>query len=114
MNKKLLTCALLTLSLSLVAQQGDGGLPKSGKATHSIKLIDKKLFSEPDITALRAEDEVTDPGIAHHLKQHFPAETIIKFFDGRVPTDLAGEEIEDRADPTDRETQRQNEDGAGD
>ena len=60
MNKKLLTCALLTLSLSLVAQQGDGGLPKSGKATHSIKLIDKKLFSEPDITALRAEDEVTD------------------------------------------------------
>lgn len=60
MNKKLLTCALLTLSFSLVAQQGDGGLPKSGKAAHSTKQIDKKLFSEPDIAALKAEDQVTD------------------------------------------------------
>ncbi|AEA43494.1 T9SS type A sorting domain-containing protein [Fluviicola taffensis] len=60
MNKKLLTCALLTLSLSLVAQQGDGGLPKGGKSTHSMKYVDKKFFSEPDISALRAEDEVTD------------------------------------------------------
>ncbi|MGV3613041.1 MAG: T9SS type A sorting domain-containing protein [Fluviicola sp.] len=60
MNKKLLTCALLTLSLSLVAQQGDGGLPKSGKASQSLKQIPKKFFSEPDIAALRAEDEVTD------------------------------------------------------
>lgn len=60
MNKKLLTCALLTLSLSLVAQQGDGGLPKSGKAAHSLKQVTKKFFPEPDIAALRAEDEVTD------------------------------------------------------
>ncbi len=60
MNKKLLTCALLTLSLSLVAQQGDGGLPKSGKASHSLKQMNKKFFSEPDIAALKAEDEITD------------------------------------------------------
>lgn len=60
MNKKLLTCALLTLSLSLVAQQGDGGLPKSGKISHTLKQIPKTFFSEPDIAALRAEDEVTD------------------------------------------------------
>lgn len=60
MNKKLLACALLTLSFSLVAQQGDGGIPKSGKATHSLKQIEKKFFSEPDVASLRAEDEVTD------------------------------------------------------
>lgn len=60
MNKKLLTCALLTLSLSLAAQQGDGGLPKSGKASSSLKAMTKRFFSEPDIAALRAEDEVTD------------------------------------------------------
>lgn len=59
MNKKLLTCALLTLSLSLVAQQGDGGLPKSGKVSHTLQ-IPKKFFAEPDIPALKAEDEVTD------------------------------------------------------
>jgi lysyl endopeptidase len=60
MNKKLLTCALLTLSLSLVAQQGDGGLPKSGKVSHALNQIPKKFFAEPDIPALKAEDEVTD------------------------------------------------------
>lgn len=59
MNRKLLTCALLTLSLSLVAQQGDGGLPKSGKVSHTLQ-IPKKFFAEPDIPALKAEDEVTD------------------------------------------------------
>lgn len=60
MNKKLLACALLTLSFSLVAQQGDGGLPKSSKTSISIKHIDRHVFSEPDVAALRAEDEVTD------------------------------------------------------
>ncbi|WP_294670721.1 T9SS type A sorting domain-containing protein [uncultured Fluviicola sp.] len=60
MNKKLLTCALLTLSLSLVAQQGDGGLPKSGKVSHTLNQIPKKFFAEPDVPALKAEDEVTD------------------------------------------------------
>lgn len=60
MKKKLLACALLTLSFSLVAQQGDGGIPKSTKTSYSLKQIDKKSFSEPDIAALRAEDEVTD------------------------------------------------------
>ncbi|MDR0801538.1 T9SS type A sorting domain-containing protein [Fluviicola sp.] len=60
MKKKLLVCALLTLSFSLVAQQGDGGIPKSTKASYSLKQIDKKSFSEPDIAALRVEDEITD------------------------------------------------------
>lgn len=60
MNKKLLACAVLTLSFSLVAQQGDGGLPKSGKVSHTLKQVTKKFFSEPDVAALKAEDEVTD------------------------------------------------------
>ncbi len=60
MNKKLLACALLTLSFSLVAQQGDGGIPKSSKTSISIKQIDRHVFSQPDVAALRAEDEVTD------------------------------------------------------
>lgn len=60
MNKKLLACAFLTLSLSLVAQQGDGGTPKSGKAAQAPKLIDKKLFTQPDVAALKAEDALND------------------------------------------------------
>ncbi|MNJ83395.1 Protease 1 precursor [compost metagenome] len=60
MNKKLLACALLTLSFSLVAQQGDGGIPKSSKTSISIKQIERRFFSQPDVSALRAEDEVTD------------------------------------------------------
>lgn len=60
MNKKLLACALLTLSFSLVAQQGDGGIPKSSKTSISIKQIERRFFSEPDIAALKAEDAVTD------------------------------------------------------
>lgn len=60
MNKKLLACALLTLSFSLVAQQGDGGIPKSSKTSISIKQVERRFFSEPDIAALKAEDAVTD------------------------------------------------------
>ena len=60
MNKKLLACAFLTFSLSLVAQQGDGGTPKSGKAAQAPKLIDKKLFAQPDVAALKAEDALND------------------------------------------------------
>lgn len=60
MNKKLLACALLALSFSLVAQQGDGGIPKSSKTSISIKQIERRFFSEPDIAALKAEDAVTD------------------------------------------------------
>lgn len=60
MNKKLLACAFLTLSLSLVAQQGDGGSPKSGKAAQAPKLIDKKVFAQPDVASLKAEDALND------------------------------------------------------
>lgn len=56
MNKKLLTCALLSLSLAVTAQQGDGGLPKSGKVVSTLKKADKKFFAEPDVAALKAED----------------------------------------------------------
>ncbi|MNJ88980.1 Protease 1 precursor [compost metagenome] len=60
MNKKLLVCAFLTLSFSLVAQQGDGGIPKSVKVTQSPNPIDKRVFAEPDIAALRTEDSLND------------------------------------------------------
>lgn len=44
------------------AQQGDGGNPKGFSYTiKNKKSIDNKVFEEPDISALRAEDEINDP-----------------------------------------------------
>jgi len=44
-----------------IAQQGDGGSPKGySYILKNGKSIDKKVFEEPDIAALRAEDEVND------------------------------------------------------
>lgn len=42
------------------AQQGDGGLPKGEKLSNGFKEIDTRVFAQPDIEALRLEDEVND------------------------------------------------------
>lgn len=60
MNKKLLLCGLLIAAFTGFAQQGDGGIPKSNKLTNGIKTIDKHIFVEPDIAALRAEDQLVE------------------------------------------------------
>ena len=62
MNLKytIVATALLLASLG-VAQQGDGGAPKGYSYTlKNEKSIDKKIFQEPDVEALRAEDEIND------------------------------------------------------
>lgn len=62
MNLKytIVATALLLASIG-IAQQGDGGAPKGYSYTlKNEKSIDKKVFQEPDIEALRAEDEIND------------------------------------------------------
>jgi hypothetical protein len=62
MNLKytIVATALLLASLG-VAQQGDGGAPKGYSYTlKNEKSIDKKVFQEPDVEALRAEDVIND------------------------------------------------------
>ncbi|MCF8408243.1 MAG: T9SS type A sorting domain-containing protein [Crocinitomicaceae bacterium] len=52
---------ILVISTAFFAQkQGDGGLPKGLKRNELLKSIDKRHFSEPNITALRAEDALVD------------------------------------------------------
>jgi hypothetical protein len=59
--KTLLISISLFLSLGAMAQyQGNGGSPKSYKLVTDYKQIDTRFFSEPNIDALRAEDELTD------------------------------------------------------
>lgn len=60
MNKKLLLCGLLLAAFSGFSQQGDGGVPKSYKLSSGTKTIDKHTFAQPDIAALRAEDQIVD------------------------------------------------------
>jgi hypothetical protein len=53
--------AAFFLSSIGIAQQGDGGSPKGYSYTiKNSKSIHKKVFQEPDISALRAEDEIND------------------------------------------------------
>jgi hypothetical protein len=59
--KTLLISISFFLSLGAMAQyQGNGGSPKSYKLVTDYKQIDTRFFSEPNIDALRAEDELTD------------------------------------------------------
>lgn len=65
MKKQLLLIAALFVAGWTYSQQGDGGEPKSYKLPQSLKDVDKRTFSTPDIAALRAEDAQTDgKGIA--------------------------------------------------
>jgi len=52
---------ILVISAAFFAQkQGDGGLPKGLKRNELLKSIDKRAFSEPNISSLRAEDALVD------------------------------------------------------
>jgi hypothetical protein len=52
---------ILVISAAFFAQkQGDGGLPKGLKRNELLKSIDKRAFTEPNISALRAEDALVD------------------------------------------------------
>jgi hypothetical protein len=42
------------------SQQGDGGLPKTFKEVVDYNKIDKRVFDEPNIAALKIEDSLTD------------------------------------------------------
>ena len=67
MRKKLfIAVAIFIASGTSFGQQGDGGAPKGTKlAPSEFRSIDTKLFSEPDIQALIAEDaEVDGRGVA--------------------------------------------------
>lgn len=60
MKKKLLLCGILLSAVVAFGQQGDGGFPRSQKSAIGIKSIDKQVFAEPDIEALRNEDVATE------------------------------------------------------
>lgn len=60
MIKLFLTSLFLLLSLVTFSQQGDGGLPKTFKKVIDYNKIEKRVFDEPNIAALKIEDSLTD------------------------------------------------------
>ena len=60
MTKSFLLLFFLLLSLVTFSQQGDGGLPKTFKEVIDYNKIDKRVFDEPNIAALKIEDSLTD------------------------------------------------------
>jgi hypothetical protein len=59
--KTLYTLLTLLLSGALFAQiQGNGGLPTSTKLVLNDKIIEQWVYAQPDISALEAEDALTD------------------------------------------------------
>jgi len=60
MTKSFLLSVFLLLSLVTFSQQGDGGLPKTFKEVIDYNKIDKRVFDEPNIAALKMEDSLTD------------------------------------------------------
>lgn len=59
--KTLYTLLTLLLSGALFAQiQGNGGLPTSTKLVLNDKIIEQWIYTQPDISALEAEDALTD------------------------------------------------------
>jgi lysyl endopeptidase len=60
MMKKVLCILLLSMSTAGFSQQGDGGKPRGGKLQVTSKNIDHRVFNQPNIDALRAEDMVND------------------------------------------------------
>ena len=60
MKRKLLTlCSILLIGGVALAQQGDGGNPRTLKEQLS-KSVDSRVFTEPNIAALKAEDAIND------------------------------------------------------
>ena len=60
MTKSFFLSFFLILSLVTFSQQGDGGFPKTFKEVIDYNKIDKRVFDEPNITALKIEDSLTD------------------------------------------------------
>jgi hypothetical protein len=60
MTKSFLLPFFLLLSLVIFSQQGDGGFPKTFKEVIDYNKIDKRVFDEPNIAALKIEDSLTD------------------------------------------------------
>ena len=60
MTKSFFLSFFLLLSLVIFSQQGDGGLPKTFKKVVDYNKIDKRVFDEPNIAALKIEDSLTD------------------------------------------------------
>ena len=60
MTKSFFLSFFLLLSLVIFSQQGDGGLPKTFKKVIDYNKIDKRVFDEPNIAALKIEDSLTD------------------------------------------------------
>ena len=60
MTKSFFLSFFLLLSLVTFSQQGDGGLPKTFKEVIDYNKIDKRVFDEPNIAALKIEDSLTD------------------------------------------------------
>jgi hypothetical protein len=60
MTKSFLLSVFLLLSLVTFSQQGDGGFPKTFKEVIDYNKIDKRVFDEPNIAALKIEDSLTD------------------------------------------------------
>ena len=58
--KFLIFSFLLFLSPFVFSQQGDGGVPKTYKVKQDIKKIHTYTFEEPNIEALKQEDEEID------------------------------------------------------
>ena len=60
MTKSFLLSFFLFSSLVIFSQQGDGGLPKTFEEVIDYNKIDKRVFDEPNIAALKIEDSLTD------------------------------------------------------
>ena len=60
MTKSFFLSFFLLLSLVTFSQQGDGGFPKTFKEVIDYNKIDKRVFDEPNIAALKIEDSLTD------------------------------------------------------
>lgn len=57
--KHIFAFIFLSFSYIFIAQQGDGGKPKGNKLA-DVKTLNTILFQEPNISVLRAEDEIND------------------------------------------------------
>jgi len=60
MKYSIFTFIFFISSAFFAQKQGDGGLPKGLKRNELLKSIDKRAFSEPNISYLRAEDALVD------------------------------------------------------
>ena len=60
MKYSIFTFLLVVTTAFFAQKQGDGGLPKGLKRNELLKSIDKRAFSEPNISSLRAEDALVD------------------------------------------------------